>query len=286
MPRLRNGLVTNQELNTMGKRSTFAGKTVAAITLAACSSILGCTTPPAPPDTSLNDDDAAAIFAAVLAKESGGYLAQIGEANAIVRGGNIPRPEKRGGRSALRDTTFVRKHDRDIDGQNYAHEHRMRYSIQYTDLIRAPRDYYYVGNTETRLMDTIFLGTMSIPTISASDSGWSLVNLYDTDETLYHLQGRFFRYGTYTFPGSGKTFTGRIETTTLIPGVTVDPASGEIIDGDITMALKESKAGGLPFESSCTYIFRPNQPPKLLINGNRTYLLDTRKGTVTRAATI
>jgi hypothetical protein len=266
----------------MGNPSIAMSRFLPALVLALAVGITGCPDPESPPDTSITDADAANLFAAILTARSGGYLAYVADAASIAHGGDLPeRASKGAGRAVARNVILDRNRSVTIGGTTYAYRYTVWYDILYTDGIRAAKENYTPGNKEVRLQDTLYPGTLNIPTLQAADGGWSLVHLYDTDQDRYHLQGRFFRFGNYTFPGTGRTFRGRIETTTLIPGVGVDPVAKTIVDGNVDVVLKGTDAAGNLFEAGGTYMFRVGQPVRLSTNAGHTYVLDMDKGSAT-----
>jgi hypothetical protein len=241
----------------------------------------GCKSNPSAPDNGLTDADAATLIAAVYGAQSGGFTMQLGDAIAIMHGGNLPAAaEKKGGRGILRDTIVDRNRTVTTDGKTYAINYKVKYDISYTNNnFNNPRDYWYQGCKELRCLDTLFIGTMALPGLTATDSGYSQILLNNTDSTTIGFNGKFYRYGTYTLTGSGRTYTGRIGSEG-IPGVSVDPATKQIVDGDIELTMKGKQADGSTFERTAGLVFRRNQQPYVTING-KIFILNTQTGEAT-----
>jgi hypothetical protein len=250
----------------------------AAVLLAAL--VAGCKSDPAAPSTAISDTDAAGLFAAAYGAQSGGFLMQLGDALAVVHGGDFPsRADKKGRPTILRDTVVNRTRLVTTGGADYGISHLVRYSIAYTNnAFSNPRDYFFLGCKELKCVDTIYTGTMTLPKLTAVDSGWSQILMNNTDSTLYGLNGKFYRYGTYTFVGTSKTYKGKIETS-LIPGAKVDPVTKQIVDGDVEIMMKGTQADGSIVEWAGLYVFRVGQPARIQLNG-KTFIMDTEKGIV------
>jgi hypothetical protein len=253
---------------------------LAAAALALVMLVGGCKSDPVAPDNGFKDADAAALIAAAYGVQSGGFLMQLGDALSVVHGGDLPsRTEKKRGPSILRDTVVLRNRTSTSGGKDYIINYRVKYSISYTNNVFSnPKDYYFIGCKELKCLDTILMGTMTTPKVTATDSGFSQILINNTDSALYTLNGKFFRYGTYTIVGTSKTYTGKIETA-LIPGAKVDPATKQIVDGDVEITMKGKQADGTTTEWAGRFVFRQGLQPRLELNG-KSFTLDPQRGEV------
>lgn len=117
---------------------------------------------------------------------------------------------------------------------------------------------------------------MTLPLVSATDSAGADIFMNHTDSSKYIINGSFRRTGTYTLTGTGKTFIGTIKSEG-IPGATVDPATQELVYGDVEVSLKGKDGNGTAVEWGAVYVFRIGQQPQLNLNG-KYYILNTLTG--------
>lgn len=235
---------------------------------------------PSAPTTDITDADAAALIAMALGRP-GGFQMNLSHAVEVSRGGLITSRQGRKGASPLRDTSITHAGTETVDGKTYSHSMAVNYLYSYTSNgFNNPREYFFAGNTELKFSANM-KGTITKPAVAAVDSAWCVLFFNGTDAEMYTLSGKFGRVGSYTFPGTDKIYSGKVESANM-PGVLVDRNSKEVNDSQlgIEMNLRGTDKEGDRVDWSGVLIMRPGQPTRLNIAG-KTYVIDLNRGTAT-----
>lgn len=242
----------------------------------------GCGEDPVAADDTLTDADAASLIAMSYAR-SGGFLLNLGNAIDVSRGGPITDLQRRkdpGGAIILHDTTFTRNKSVTVEGKEYSYAMTVKSTFAYTSNgFNNPRENFFTGNTELKF-SAAMKGTVTKPTLVATDSAWCSLFINRTDSTYYTMSGKFGRVGVYTFPGTPKVYTGSIETAN-IPGAIVDKA-GRLIDdsnaANIEVNLRGTDQKGNTIRVTGLIIARHGTATKINVNG-RIYTVNLESGT-------
>jgi len=265
----------------MNNARTSSLRVPMAVALAVTLLMAGCKSDPSGPgDTvTITDTDAADLFAMAYGLHSGGLSMLLSDAVAVSRGAQFPAGTDKKGATILRDTTVVRNRSFSEGGKSYTINYNVIYDYSYTSNgFNNPKDFFFAGNKELKCLPGM-KGTVTVPKVSGQDSAWAQIFYINTDSSIYTFNGKYERIGVYTLAG-GKTYDGKI-TTALVPGVRLDSATKEIIDGDIQVSLRGESSDGKRVEWAGTYTFRIGQAPRLAVNG-RYYTLDVKKGEATK----